>query len=164
MVWQRLLQLLIAVLLLLGKSACAEEKEPTAIIELGGAGEWGFPGASSYGPSAAVEFTPIKNWLEIEAGAAPLFNHGRTEWDADLIFKKPFTLSDKVEFMIGVGPQWTFSAEGTKIGAELAADFMFWPTPERKYGWFLEPTYSYSFSSGHERSLSLTAGLLIPIP
>jgi hypothetical protein len=164
MVWQRLLLLLIAVLLLLSKSACAEEKEPTAIIELGGAGEWGVPGASSYGPSAAVEFTPIKDWLEIEAGVAPMFNHGRTEWDTDLIFKKPFTLSDKIEFMIGVGPQWTFSPEGTKIGAELAADFMFWPTPDRKYGWFLEPTYSYSFSNGHERSLSLTAGLLIPIP
>ena len=79
MVWQRLLLLLIAVLLLLSKSACAEEKEPTAIIELGGAGEWGVPGASSYGPSAAVEFTPIKDWLEIEAGVAPMFSHGRTE-------------------------------------------------------------------------------------
>ena len=106
------------------KSAFAGAKEPTAIIELGGAGEWGVPGASSYGPTAAVEFTPVKDWLEIEAGVAPMFNHGRTEWDTDL-FKKPFTLSKKVEFMIGVGPQWTFSPEGTKIGAELAADFMF---------------------------------------
>jgi len=66
--------------------------------------------------------------------------------------------------MIGVGPQWSFSPQETKIGAELAADFMFWPTPDRKYGGFLEPTYSYSFSSGHEKSLNLTAGLLIPIP
>jgi hypothetical protein len=164
MVWQRLLLLLIALLSLLCKSAQAGEKEPTAIIELGAAGEWGLPGASSFGPSAAVEFTPIKDWLEIEAGVAPMFSHGRTEWDTDLIFKKPFTLSDKVEFMIGVGPQWIFSPEGIKIGAEFAADFMFWPTPDRKYGWFLEPTYSYSFSSGHEQSLSLTAGLLIPIP
>jgi hypothetical protein len=164
MVWQRLLLLLIAVLLLLGKNAQAEEKEPTAIIELGGAGEWGLPGASSFGPSAAVEFTPIKDWLEIEAGVAPMFSHGRAEWDTDLIFKKPFTLSDNVEFMIGAGPQWTFSPEGTKIGVELAADFMFWPTPDRKYGWFLEPTYSYSLSSGHEKSLGLSAGLLIPIP
>jgi hypothetical protein len=122
----------------------------------------GLPGASSFGPSAAVEFTPIKDWLEIEAGIAPMFSHRRTEWDTDLLFKKPFTLSDKAEFMIGVGPQWAFSPEGTKIGTEFAADFMFWPTPDRKYGWFLEPTYSYSFSSGHEKSLSLTAGLLIP--
>lgn len=164
MVWRRLLLLLIAALLLPGRSAQAEEKEPTAIIELGSAGEWGVPGASSYGPSAAVEFTPIKGWLEIEAGVAPMFSHGRTDWDTDLIFKKPFTLSDKVEFMIGVGPQWTFSREGTKTGAEFAADFMFWPTPDRTFGWFVEPTYSYSFSSGHERSLGLTAGLLIPIP
>jgi hypothetical protein len=62
----------------------------------------------------AVEFTPIKDWLEIEAGVAPMFSHGRAEWDTDLIFKKPFTLSDKVEFMIGAGPQLTFSPEGTK--------------------------------------------------
>jgi hypothetical protein len=70
----------------------AEEKEPTAIIELGGAGEWGLPGASSFGASAAVEFNPITDWLEIEAGIAPMFGGGRTEWDTDLSFKKPFTL------------------------------------------------------------------------
>jgi hypothetical protein len=40
MVWQRVL-LLISVLLFFSTSAQAEEKEPTAIIELGGAGEWG---------------------------------------------------------------------------------------------------------------------------
>jgi hypothetical protein len=164
MVWQRVLLSLMTALLFFTASAQAEEKEPNAIIELGGAGEWGLPGTSSFGPSAAVEFTPIKDWLEIEAGVAPLFSRGRTEWDTDLIFKKPFTLSDKLEFMIGAGPQWTFSREGTKIGVELAADFMFWPNPDRKYGWFLEPTFSYSFGSGHEQSLGLTAGLLIPIP
>jgi hypothetical protein len=145
-------------------TAQAEEKEPTAIIELGGAGEWGLPGASSFGPSAAVEFTPIKDWLEIEAGIAPMFSSGRTEWDADLLFKKPFTLSDKLEFMIGVGPAWTFSREGTKVGGEVALDFMFWPTPDRKFGWFLEPAYTYSFNAGHEQSLGVSAGLLIPIP
>jgi hypothetical protein len=25
-----------------------------------------------------------------------MFSHGRAEWDTDLIFKKPFTLSDQV--------------------------------------------------------------------
>ena len=84
----------------------AEEKEPSAIIEIGGAGEWGLPGASKFGPSAAVEFTPIKDWFEIEAGISTLFGGGETEWETDLLFKKPFTLSDKVEFMIGVGPAW----------------------------------------------------------
>jgi hypothetical protein len=112
----------------------------------------------------AVEFTSIKDWLEIETGVASLFSNGRTEWDTDLLFKKPFTLSDKVEFMFGVGPQWTFSREGTKIAGEVELDFMFWPTQDRKLGWFLEPTYTYAFSSGHERSLGMSAGLLIPIP
>ena len=164
MVWQRVLRLLIAVPLFFAAGVQAEEKEPTAILEIGAAGGWGLPGESSFGPSAAIEFTPIKNWLEIEAGVAPMFSRRRAEWDTDLIFKKPFTLSDKVEFMFGAGPQWTFSRDGTKIGGELAADFMFWPTQDRKYGWFLEPTYSYSFSSGHEQSLGVSVGLLISIP
>jgi hypothetical protein len=144
-------------------AAHAEEKEPTAIVELGAAGEWDFP-SGKLGPTAAVEFTPIKDWLEIEAGVSTMFSSRQTEWSTDLLFKKPFTLSDKVEFMFGVGPEWTFSPEGTKIAAEIAADFMFWPTVDRKFGWFLEPSYSYSLSSGHEQSVAISAGLLIPIP
>lgn len=163
MAWRRKLLLIVAPLLFVA-NAQAEDKEPTAIVELGADAEWGVPGASAFGPSAAVEFTPIKNWLEIEAGVAPKIQSGRTEWDTDLLFKKPFTLSDQVEFMVGVGPQWTFSPEGTKIAGEFALDFMFWPTLDRRYGWFLEPTYSYSFSRGHEQSLGATVGLLIPIP
>jgi hypothetical protein len=164
MAWQRRLLLIALAPLLLAANAQAEDKEPTAIVELGASGEWGLPGAASYGPSLAVEFTPIKDWLEIEAGVGSMFQGGRSEWDTDFLFKKPFTLSDKVEFMVGIGPQWTFSREGTQVGAEFGLDFMFWPTAERKYGWFLEPSYSYSFSGGHEQSLSTTVGLLIPIP
>ena len=56
-----------------------------------------------------------------------------------LSFKNPFTLSDTVEFMIGVGPEWTYTAGGAgKIGGEAALDFMFSRWPERKFGWFLE--------------------------
>jgi len=139
------------------------EKEPVALFELGGATEWGLPGASSIGPSAAVEVTAIREWLEIEAGVTPLISGGRTEWETDLLFKKPFKLSDKVEFMIGAGPQWTFSREGTRTAAEFVADFMFWPTADRKLGWFVQPAYSYALTSGHEQSLGVTAGLLIPI-
>jgi hypothetical protein len=145
-----------------GKCA-GRDKEPTAIVELGPAAEWGVPGASSYGPSLAVEFTPIKDWLEIEVGAARMFHGGQGEWDTDILFKKPFTLSSQVEFMVGLGPQWTFSHGSTQTGAEFALDFMFWPTADRKFGWFLEPAYSYSFSRGHEQSLGTTVGLLIPI-
>jgi len=144
-------------------TAQAEEKEPLAILELGGAGEWGLPGAFSLGPSLAIEVEPIKEWLEIEAGVAPLFSNGHAELDTDLLFKKPFTLSKQVEFMFGLGPAWTFSRDGTKIAAEIAVDFMFWPTPDRKFGWFVEPSYGYSLSAGHEQSIGLTAGLLIPI-
>jgi hypothetical protein len=57
--------------------AWAEEKDPTAIVELGAAGEWDFP-SGKLGPTAAVEFTPIKEWLEIEAGVSTLFG-GRSE-------------------------------------------------------------------------------------
>jgi hypothetical protein len=154
----------IAAAVLFGAPVQAEDKEPTAILELGGAGDWGLPGSSSFGPSAAIEFTPIKDWLEIEAGVSPLFHGGRTEWDTDLIFKKPFILSDQVEFMFGAGPAWSFSREGTKVSVELAADFMIWPTKDRKYGWFVEPTYNCTLAKGHEQSLGLAMGLLVPIP
>jgi hypothetical protein len=125
-----------------GANAQAEEKEkePFAIIELGGAGGWSLNGGSSFGPSAAIEFEPIKNWLEIEVGTAPLFSNAHAELDTDILFKKPFSLSDKVEFMVGAGPQWSYTINGTgKLGAEFALDFMFWPTRDRKYGWFVDP-------------------------
>jgi hypothetical protein len=84
--------------------------------------------------------------------------------DTDLLFKKPFTLSDTVEFMVGVGPEWTYTSGGVgKVSTEVALDFMFWPWPDRKFGWFVEPSCSYSVSSGHEQSLGVSVGLLIPI-
>jgi hypothetical protein len=56
-------------------SAPTEEKEPAAIVELGAAGEWALThGRPSYGPNLAVEFTPIPEWLEIEAGVTPMFD------------------------------------------------------------------------------------------
>ena len=39
-------------------------------------------------------------------GVTPAFSHHSTEWDTDLLFKKPWTLSEKVEFMFGIGPEW----------------------------------------------------------
>lgn len=156
---------LIAVLPLFAGNARAEDKEPSAIVEIGGASDWGLGGGSSFGPTVGVEVTPIENWLEIEAGIAPLFGGGRTEWETDLLFKKPFTLSTTVDFMVGIGPEWTYTTGGAgRIGGEAALDFMFWPWPQRRFGWFLEPSYSYSFGSGHEQSLGISVGLLIAIP
>ena len=157
-----------AALLLFGATALAEEKDPFAVVELGAAGEWGVPnGGSSFGPTAAVEFTPIQHWLEIEAGVTSLFSRGQTEWDTGFLFKKPFDLTPTVEFEPGIGPVWVHKtgAGGTtnSMAVEAAFDFMFWPTRERKFGWFLERSYSYDFGKG-EQSLGVSVGILIGIP
>ena len=129
----------------------AEDKEPFAVVELGAATERSIQdGTYSFGPSASVEFPVIKDWLEIETGISPLFRPGQTEWQADLLFKKPFTINEHVEFMVGAGPQLSYATAGggTKIASEFALEWMIWPTKDRKFGWFIEPTYGYAFSPG----------------
>ena len=145
------------------------DKDPAAILEFGGAASVNpKEGTSSYGPSFAFEVTPIENWLEIEAGTTPLFRSNSTEWDTDAIFKKPWTLSRKAEFMAGIGPEWVRTNEpGSKpnsIAGEAAFDFMFWPTGKHKFGWYFEPTYDYNFMRGHEQSVGVSGGVLIAIP
>src|ERR1035438_128577 len=129
------------------------DKEPVAILELGGAASRTAKGESSFGPTAAVEFTPIRNWLELEVGVTPLFARHSTEWDTDLLFKKPWTLSKKAEFMVGVGPEWVhtrrYGMTMNSFAAEAVLDFMFWPSARRRFGWYLEPGYDYSFGRGH---------------
>jgi hypothetical protein len=78
-----------------------EEKEPTAIVEIGGAANWDFPGGGSLGPTVGVEFTPIKDWLETEIGTGPFFGSGPAQWSTDLLFKKPFDLSQTAELGLG---------------------------------------------------------------
>ena len=145
------------------------DKEPIAVIELGGAAAWNLKdGGSSSGPNVAAEVTPIENWLELEAGVTPLFGSNSTEWDTDLLFKKPWTLSHKAEFMFGVGPEWIHTIENkmttNSIGGEAVLDFMFWPSRRHKYGWYLEPGYDYNFGRGHEQSVGISGGLLIAVP
>ena len=145
-----------------------EDKEPLAILEIGAATSWNLMGgAATFAPNFAVETTPIENWLEIEAGVSPFFTHNSTEWDADLLFKKPWTLSRKAEFMLGVGPEWVHlrqnATTSNSISGELAGDFMFWPARRRRFGWFLEPAYDYSFARGHQQSVGMSGGLLIAI-
>jgi hypothetical protein len=163
----------IAILLLSAGTAFAQtaekEPEPAAIVELGGATSWNVRGgAAAFGPDFAVEFTPIENWLEIEAGVTPLFTRHSTEWDTDLLVKKPWTLSKKTEFTVGLGPEWVhvrrFGVTTNSVAGEATLDFMFWPSAGHKFGWFLEPGYEYDFGQGHERSLGMSAGLLIAIP
>ena len=162
--------LLISLFLCAGNAfAQAEDTEPAAVIELGAAGNRSLTeGQSSFGPTVAVEVTPIENWLELEAGITTLFRRHSTEWSIDFLFKKPWTLSDKMEFMLGVGPEWIHTnAYGIKLNsaaAEVAPDFMFWPSRKHRLGWYLEPSYEYKFGPEHEHSLGITGGLLIGIP
>lgn len=148
--------------------AQSAEKEPLAIIEVGGAANRSITdGGSSFGPTVAVEVTPIEHWLELEAGVTPSFNSHSTEWTTDLLFKKPWTLSRRMEFMVGVGPEWIRTNENgirtNSVGAQGALDFMFWPSAKRKFGWYVEPGYDYNFGKG-EHSLGVNGGLLIAIP
>jgi hypothetical protein len=147
----------------------SEDIDPKIILEFGAATSWNLTGgAATFAPNFAAETTPIENWLEIEAGVSPFFTRNSTEWDTDLLFKKPWTISRKAEFMLGVGPQWTHLRQNGKvtnsIAGELAGDFMFWPTRKHRFGWFLEPAYDYSFARGHQQSIGISAGLLIGIP
>jgi hypothetical protein len=149
--------------------AQSDEKEPVAIVELGAATSWSIRGgAATFAPDFAVETTPIENWLEIEFGTTPFFTRNSTEWDTDLLLKKPWTLSRKAEFMLGVGPEWVHlnrnGATTDSIAGEVAGDFMFWPAKKHKFGWYLEPAYDYNFMSGHEQSIGISGGLLIAIP
>jgi hypothetical protein len=142
--------------------------ESAAVVELGAAADRSLTEAqSSFGPTVAVEVTPIENWLELEAGVTPLFRRHSTEWSVDLLFKKPWTFSDKFEFMIGVGPEWihtnAYGIRTNSVGAEVAPDFMFWSSKKHRLGWYLEPSYEYKFGTAHEHSLAVSGGLLIGI-
>ncbi len=144
------------------------DREPVAVVEAGGAPGWNLKdGGFSFGPTLAVEVTPIENWLELEMGVTASFGHGSTEWSTDLLFKKPWTLSEKVEFMVGVGPEWIHTRENgvtaNSVGGEAVLDFMFWPSANHRLGWYVEPGFEYNFGRGHERSVGISGGLLIGI-
>jgi hypothetical protein len=164
--------LLAASLLLCPGGAFAQDAdndadEPAAIVELGGAGSGNLKGGPSYGADFAAEITPIEHWLELEAGVTPLFTRHSTEWDTDLLFKKPWTLSKRLEFMMGVGPEWVhtrrYGVTTNAIAGEAVLDFMFWPSGKHRFGWYFEPAYEYTFGRDRERSIGITTGLLIGI-
>jgi hypothetical protein len=151
-----------------GDQKAVEDKDPIAVVELGAATSWNLGGgAAAFAPNLAAEVTPIENWLEIEAGVSRFFTHESAEWDSDLLFKKPWAISRRAEFMAGVGPEWVHVRQNGKltnsISGEIAGDFMFWPTGKHRFGWYLEPAYDYSFAGGHRHSVGMSAGLLIGI-
>lgn len=144
------------------------EKDPKAVLEIGAAANWNVAGgASTFAPNFAVETTPVANCLELEAGVSPFFTRSSTEWDIDLLFKKPWTISRKAEFMLGIGPEWVHVKQNSKtansVAGEVAGDFMLWPVHGHRFGWFLEPAYDYSFAGGHQQSIGISGGLLFAI-
>jgi hypothetical protein len=152
---------LLAPLLMVSAASAADH---AAVLELGADVESELPATGArIGPNLAVEVTPIEEWLELELGVSALKQHSATEWETDLLFKKPYTLSSTVEFMAGLGPTWTHSNESSSntAGAEVALDFMFWPA--RRWGWFLEPSYGVDFNSGHSKSAGISFGILLGI-
>ena len=143
-----------------------DDQEKKAILEVGGATSWNISGgAATWAPNLAAEIEPIENWLELEMGVSPFYTHNAKEWDTDLLFKKPWTLSRKAEFMLGIGPEWVHVRQNGQstntVAGEIAGDFMFWPTGKHRFGWYLEPAYDYSFARGHQKSLGMSFGLLI---
>jgi hypothetical protein len=148
-------------------ASAAHADEPAAVLEFGGAGEFETRESQwRFGPNLAIEVTPIDNWLELELGVSALRASGSTEWESELLFKKPFELSEKIELMAGLGPTWTHThAQGERAnsaGVELGFDVMFWRT--RRWGWYLEPSYSIGFNGDRPRAVGLTAGLLFGLP
>ena len=160
---------LITTLLFCSTFSFSQSEKEAAVLEIGPAASRSLTdGQSAFGPTVAVEVTPIENKLEIEAGVTPLFSRHSTEWSVDLLFKKPWTVSPRMEFMLGVGPEWIHTnTRGIKmdsVGAEVAPDFMFWSSRRHRIGWYLEPSYEYKFGPGHEQSLGIAGGLLVAIP
>jgi len=144
----------------------ASNRAESPVFSLGPAAEWTVRGASASkaGMAGALEITPIRDWLEIEFGGSILANSGHTELSADVVFKKPFRLSESTEFMIGVGPSIMKTTSGPDRGIERAAeldlDFMFWP--QEKIGWYVQPTWSVVPKSGNQ-SVGVSVGLLLRI-
>jgi hypothetical protein len=121
--------------------------------------------SSHWGATIAVEMTPIENWLELELGVTAIPADGGTELSSDLLFKKPWRLSRRAEFMAGIGAEVVHASgtdRGTFLGGEAVLDFMYWP--RKNVGWYAEPSYELVSRHGISRGLGVSAGLLIGWP
>ena len=141
----------------------ADEVEPRVIYELGWAANWSNQeGLRPGGLTFAFEVTPIERWLEIEVGATVVHAAPVTETSVDVLFKKPWTISRRVELMAGAGPELIYATGGAGAsgGFEAVLDVMIWPS--RAFGWYVEPGYEAVFQSGTiHHGAAIAAGLLI---
>ena len=145
-------------------AAQTEDIDHRAVLEIGGAGERSFSDhRSNGGATIAVEATPIEGLLELESGVSVLGTSVDRRASVDFLVKKPYRISPRIEFMIGVGPEWSWPTTGAVRGSSIAAegvlDFMFWPTS--RVGWYAEPSVGGSRGANGERSVGADLGLII---
>jgi hypothetical protein len=131
------------------------------IVGVGGAGEIELAGGAIHaGANVFVEWEAVEGWLELELGASVLAANGDVEAPLELLIKKPFRLARGVEFMTGIGPEIVHVfGGGTFVGAQVAFDFMFWPSA--RVGLWVEPTYDCIVRDGISQGLGSTGGLLV---
>ena len=139
------------------------DEDHAIVFELGWAGDWSRAEGLHHGGTLAVEVTPIENWLELEIGFTAIRAEDSTEMPIDVLLKKPWRLSPKMEFMIGVGPELihtTGPEPKTFWGVSAVLDLMLWP--KKNIGWYIEPGYELTLRDGSKHhGLSIAAGLLI---
>jgi hypothetical protein len=142
----------------------ANTEDHAVVFELGWAGDWSRDeGLHAKGGTFAFEVTPIEHWLELEIGVTVIHGNGSTEVPVDVLFKKPWPISPRFEFMVGIGPEWihaTGRESGTFWGLSSVLDFMFWP--RKNVGWYLEPGYELTLQGGlKHHGVGIAAGLLL---
>ncbi len=145
------------------REPATDEIEHAIVFELGVAGDLEqSAGVVHNGAAFAFEVTPIEHWLELEIGTTALAADGGLETPLDILAKKPWRLSRRIEFMVGLGPELihaTGPQAGTFWGLEGVLDFMFWPT--RRVGWYIEPGYEITFRDGARRhGIGMSVGVL----
>jgi hypothetical protein len=141
-----------------------EDGDHRIVYEFGWAADWSrAEGLHPKGGTFAFEIPAIERWLELEFGVEAIRADGDTETAASVLFKKPWRLSPRFEFMAGVGPSiahGTGRDGGTFWGLSSVADFMLWPTKD--VGWYVEPAYEVAFRDREaHHGFGITAGLLI---
>ena len=145
-------------------AAPPKDEDHSIVYELGWAGDYSSAeGFHAKGATLAFEVTPIPDRLELEVGVTAIRANGVTETSVDLLFKKPWTLSKRVEFMAGIGPE-VIHAMGTQAGTfwglSAVGDLMFWP--KKNIGSYLEPGYEASFRAGTtHQGFAMAGGLII---
>ncbi len=133
------------------------------VLGAGAAAETETPTAGHFGAAVFLEFEAIDEWLELELGAQILATATGREASLDLLVKKPFRVTPRLEVMTGLGPTVVQSSGAgetrTAWGIEAAVDVMYWPVG--RLGFWAEPAYEIVLSRGFAHALSCTAGPML---